>query len=224
MKQKLTETIEDYLKAIYEITITSERASTNRIADALCITPASVTGMIKKLSRMEPPLVEYRSHYGVTLTEQGHMKALEVIRRHRLLEMFLHQILGYEWDEVHAEADMLEHVISENFEERIAKVLGNPTHDPHGDPIPNEDLQLPLTRLIQLTALRPGQKAIIQRVNDSNSELLRYLSLLGLIPKTQLSILDYSPFDKNIHMQIIGNEKTIVLGPDISRQIFVEVI
>jgi DtxR family transcriptional regulator, Mn-dependent transcriptional regulator len=224
MKEKLTKTIEDYLKAIYEITKTSERASTNQIAESLCITPASVTGMIKKLSSLEPPLVEYRSHYGVILTEEGQMKALEVIRHHRLLEMFLHQILGYEWDEVHAEADMLEHVISEDFEERIAKVLGNPTHDPHGDPIPDEDLQLPLTRLIQLTALRPGQEAIIQRVNDSNSELLRHLSLLGLIPKTKLSILDYSPFDKNIHIRILGNEKTIVLGPDITRKIYVEII
>jgi len=137
--------------------------------------------------------------------------------------MFLHQILGYEWDEVHAEADRLEHVISEDFEDRIAKVLGDPAYDPHGDPIPSKELNLPETNTKQLLSLRPGQKATIQRVSDSNSELLRYLSNQGLIPKAQITILEYSPFDRNIHLQVNGTNESIVLGPDITRQIFVEI-
>jgi DtxR family Mn-dependent transcriptional regulator len=225
MEEKITQTVEDYLKVIYEITTTEQRASTNQIAETLGITPASVTGMIKKLAETEPPLVDYQRHHGVTLTEKGVDKALEVIRHHRLLEMFLHQILGYDWDEVHTEADRLEHFISEEFEERIAQVLGNPMYDPHGHPIPTRDLKLPESKAQQLSLLRPGQKAMISKVNDSNSDLLRYLSDLGLIPKANIIILDYSPFDKNIQLQVVdGERKPIVLGPDITRQIFVEIL
>ena len=136
MRENLTQPIEDYLKVIYEITRQQPRASTNQIADALKITPASVTGMVKKLSETNPPLLKYQRHHGVELTKQGEMVALEILRHHRLLEMFLHQILGYDWDEVHVEADRLEHFISEKFEERISQALGDPSHDPHGDPIP----------------------------------------------------------------------------------------
>ena len=225
MEEKITQTVEDYLKVIYEITTTEKRASTNQIAEALGITPASVTGMIKKLAETDPPLVEYQRHHGVTLTKTGVDKALEVIRHHRLLEMFLHQILGYDWDEVHSEADRLEHFISEEFEERVAQVLGNPSHDPHGHPIPTRDLKLPESKSQQLSLLRPGQKAVLRRVNDNNSDLLRYLRDLGLIPKAKIAILDYSPFDKNIQLQVLDRErKPVVLGPDITRQIFVEVI
>jgi len=224
MPEKLTQTIEDYLKVIYEITSISERASTNQIAEAMDITPASVTGMIKRLSTINPPLVNYRKHHGVILTESGLLKALEVIRHHRLIEMFLHQILGYQWDEVHAEADILEHAISEELEERIAKVLGDPTHDPHGDPIPTRDLQIPSTRWIQLSTVTSKQKAIIQRVNDSSPELLRYLSKLGLTPNTKILVMRYSPFDKNLEIQVSGRGKNIVIGPDISRQIYVNIL
>jgi len=224
MTDKLTQTIEDYLKVIYEITLTSERANTNQIAEAMNITPASVTGMIKRLSKNDPPLVDYQSHHGVILTDTGLLKALEVIRHHRLIEMFLHQILDYKWDEVHAEADILEHSISEELEERIAIVLGDPTHDPHGDPIPTRDLKLPSTRWIQLSTVTSEQKAIIQRVNDSSPELLRYLSQIGLTPNTEITVLRYSPFDKNLEIQVSEREKSIVIGPDISRQIYVRII
>ncbi len=171
----ITYAIEDYLKTIYDLTVSHERASTNQIADALEIKPASVTGMVKKLSRSEPPLVDYQKHRGVALTPEGEKVALETIRHHRLLETFLHEILGYDWDTVHDEADRLEHVISEEFEERIDRALGEPTHDPHGDPIPTRDLKMPSHASTRLCDLRAGQQAVVQRVPDTNPELLRYL-------------------------------------------------
>ncbi|MGB6422377.1 MAG: metal-dependent transcriptional regulator, partial [Anaerolineales bacterium] len=134
MDEKITHTVEDYLKTIYDITSTLDRASTNQLAESLGVAPASVTGMLKKLAEIEPTIVDYQRHRGVALTPEGEKMALEVIRHHRLIEMFLQQILGYKWDEVHGEADRLEHVISEEFEERISKALGDPSHDPHGDP------------------------------------------------------------------------------------------
>ncbi len=144
MRTNLTQTIEDYLKSIYELTRSGQRASTNQLALYLGVTPASVSEMIKKLAESQPSLVDYQKHHGVILTQDGERIALEILRHHRLLEMYLHQVLGYGWDEVHDEADRLEHVISEEFEERIAQALGNPQRDPHGDPIPTRDFQLPL--------------------------------------------------------------------------------
>ena len=176
MRENLTRVIEDYLKTIYVLTASSERASTNQIAERMDVTPASVTNMIQKLAETDPPLLEYRKHRGVKLTAEGERNALEIIRHHRLLEMFLHQTLGYSWDEVHEEADRLEHVISEEMEERIAASLGNPQHDPHGDPIPTRELQLPETDEVALSLLRPPQEGYVKRVSDSDPELLRYLS------------------------------------------------
>jgi DtxR family Mn-dependent transcriptional regulator len=224
MRDQLTHTIEDYLKIIYEITTTDQRASTNQIAIALDVTPASVTGMIKKLSSTNPPLLEYQSHRGVILTPEGEKVALEILRHHRLLEMFLHQILGYEWDQVHSEADRLEHVISEEFEERIAQALGNPSHDPHGDPIPTRDLSMPDSPSLKLSGLRTGQCARIHRVANEDPELLRHLSNLGLRPGIELEILDYSPYDGILTLRVLPDQPSIVLGPTITNQIYIEVI
>lgn len=221
MRKSLTPPIEDYLKTIYTITRSHERATTNQIAEALKVTPASVTGMIKKLSRMNPPLVGYQRHRGVILTPYGNQAALEILRHHRLLELFLHQILGFDWDEVHEEADRLEHVISEEFEERLASALGNPSIDPHGDPIPNRELQMPETSNRMLVDLRPPQQAVISRVASADAELLRYLSSRGLMPQARLRVLEYSPFDHNLTIRISGQEQVIVLGPQITRQIYV---
>jgi DtxR family Mn-dependent transcriptional regulator len=222
MQEYLTQTVEDYLKAIYKITATYERASTNQIAESLGVAPASVTGMIKKLSKLDPPLLNYKRHNGVVLTPDGEKIALEIIRHHRLIEMFLHETLGYRWDEVHEEADRLEHVISEEFEERIAAALGDPVHDPHGDPIPSRDLFMPDTSFHPLSKSRTGQGATILRVRDENPELLRYLSDRGVIPQARLTILDYSPFDENVSLLVEGQEQPIVLGPKITKEIFVE--
>jgi DtxR family Mn-dependent transcriptional regulator len=188
------------------------------------VTPASVTNMIQKLAATNPPLLDYRKHRGVKLTPEGEKVALEIIRHHRLLEMFLHQTLGYSWDEVHDEADRLEHVISEELEERIASSLGDPQHDPHGDPIPTRELHLPESSEVSLRLLRPAQKALVKRVRDSDPELLRYLSEMGVKPEARLQILDYSPFDNNLRVQIEGESKSVVLGPRVTSQVFVEIV
>lgn len=224
MTDNLTHTIEDYLKVVYEITTTQSRASTNQIAMILNITPASVTGMIKKLSKTNPPLLDYQSHRGVVLTPEGEQIALEVLRHHRLLESFLHQILGYGWDEVHAEADRLEHVISEEFEERIAEALGNPSHDPHGDPIPTRELRMPESPSMKLSELRIGQCAVIHRVASEDSEILRHLSNLGLKPGVDVEILDFSPYDGNLTIEITSENTSLVLGPSITDLIYIEML
>ncbi len=216
---QITQAIEDYLKAIYELTLTEGRASTNQLADRLGVTPASVTGMVQKLALATPPLIDYHKHRGVALTSAGEKVALEVIRHHRLLELFLQEKLGYTWDEVHAEADRLEHVISEDFEERMAQALGNPSHDPHGEPIPTRDLQVPATAVARLSDLRPPEMATIERVDASDGDLLRYLSEIGLVPQAQVKALDFSPFDGNLTLQIQGQAR--VLGPIITRQVYI---
>ena len=223
MRENLTHVIEDYLKTIYDLTADQERASTNQIAERMGVTPASVTNMIQKLAATDPPLLEYRKHRGVELTEDGKKVALEIIRHHRLLEMFLHQTLGYTWDEVHDEADRLEHVISEEFEERIAESLGNPSTDPHGDPIPTRDLRIPKSPVKTLSELRPGQHAVVNRVRDSDPDLLRYLSDLGLIPGAKVTVLDFSPFDDNLRLRVADQDKAVVLGPSVTSQVFVEI-
>ena len=223
MRETFTQSIEDYLKAIYELTQKDGRASTTQLAEYLDVTPASVTGMIKKLSALTPPLLEYRKHRGVVLTAKGRSIALEIIRHHRLLELFLHDVLEYPWDEVDEEADRLEHFISEKFEERIAQALGNPEYDPHGDPIPTKDLSLPSTTSIPLSTLRPGQSATIKRVRDNDSELLKYLEGIGVVPETKISISEFSEFDGNLHININKSEGVEVLGPKITNQIFVEI-
>jgi len=135
MMRQTTQAAEDYLKAIYQITRGGERASTNAVAEVMGVTPASATGMIQRLASEQPPLLRYEKNHGASLTSEGEQIALEVIRHHRLLETFLQEKLGYSWDEVHEEADRLEHVISEQLEERIAHSLGDPHYDPHGDPM-----------------------------------------------------------------------------------------
>jgi DtxR family Mn-dependent transcriptional regulator len=220
MRKRYSQSTQDYLKSIYYLTENGSSASTNDLSKWLNLAPASITGMLKKLASAEPPLVNYRKHQGVKLTEVGERAALEVIRHHRLLETWLVQTLGYKWDEVHEEACRLEHVISEEFENRIAAALGNPVRDPHGDPIPSPDLLMPRDESKPLSSLRPGQKAIVIRVNASDPELLRYLDDLGFIPQAQLEVSDYSPFDGNLTLDLAGRE--VVLGISITTNIFVE--
>jgi len=220
MEQTLTISTQDYLKNIYELTENGESASTNALAKKLSIKPASVTGMVQKLASAKPALVEYHKHQGVTLTKDGKKAALEVIRHHRLLEAWLVQTLGYSWDEVHAEAERLEHVISEDLERRIAAAMGHPLRDPHGELIPTADLKMPLDVSTPLSALRPNQIAIIQRVKAADTDLLRYLESLGLVPGAQIEIKDYSPFDHNLTIKV--GRKSAVLGLNITSKIFVK--
>ena len=219
MAQELSVSIQDYLKNIYELTENGESASTTALAKKLNISAPSVTGMIQKLACANPALVEYQKHQGVTLTGEGKKVALEVIRHHRLLEAWLVQTLGYSWDEVHEEAEKLEHVISEDFEGRIAAAMGHPGRDPHGELIPTADLKMPSDDSTPLSVLRPGQSAIVQSVKAADSDLLRYLSGLGLVPGTEIEVREYSPFDHNLTVKV--GRKIIVLGNSITTKIHV---
>jgi len=221
MPKPVTKSAQDYLKRIYELTENGALASTNDLARELDIKPASVTGMIQKLAAEKPALVEYQKHQGVTLTPTGKRAALEVIRHHRLLETWLVQTLGYSWDEVHEEAERLEHVISEDFERRIAAALGNPTRDPHGELIPTADLKMPLDDTTPLSSLRPNQTATIQRVLAADPDLLRHLDSLGLTPGIEIEVTEYSAFDNNLTVKV--GRKSNVLGLNITTKIFVEV-
>jgi len=223
MTEPLTQTIQDYLKTIYDLSESNGSASTTALAARLGIAPASVTGMVQKLATINPPLVDYRKHQGATLTPAGKRAALEVIRHHRLIETYLVETLGYTWDEVHAEADRLEHVISEDFEARIAAVLGNPTRDPHGELIPTIELTMPADETLPLSALRPPQKAVIVRVRADDSALLRHLESLGLIPGAEVEAAGYSPFDQNVSLRVEKRPTPIVVGIAISSRIFIQI-
>jgi len=223
MENQLTEPTQDYLKAIYELSRNHRIAGTNDLAGKLGVSPASVTGMIQRLASSKPPLVNYRKHQGVTLTKSGERAALEVIRHHRLLETYLVENLGYSWDEVHNEAERLEHVISEEFESRIAKLLGNPIRDPHGEPIPTSDLKMPDDSSVTLNDLRPEQQATVSRVHAEDPHFLRYAKELGLVPGAQIKVIGFSDYDQNSSVEI-NHQKAIVVGNPITNRIFVEVI
>ncbi len=222
MPENMTQSIQDYLKRIYELNENGGAASTNDLANRLNIAPASVTGMLQKLANSTPPLVIYKKHQGVTLTANGEKAALEVIRHHRLLETFLVNTLGYSWDEVHCEADKLEHVISEDFEARMAKALGNPTRDPHGELIPTADLTMPADESCPLASLRAGEAATVRRVSDDDPALLRHLRQIGVVPEVKIIVKNYSEFDGNLTLQVEGQQSNIVLGMAITTQVFVE--
>jgi DtxR family Mn-dependent transcriptional regulator len=222
MSESLTDSIQDYLKIIYELTVSGEAASTTALAERLGIAPGSVTGMLQKLSSVRPALVSYQKYQGVTLTDAGRRAALKVIRHHRLIEAWLVQSLGYAWDEVHNEAERLEHVISEDFEMRIAAALGHPQRDPHGEPIPSVELVMPVDESIPLSALQPDQQAVVRRVHARDRALLRHLEELGLMPGTRMKVLEVSPFDQVMQIQIYGQNETLVLGLAITSRVFVE--
>ena len=222
MPETLTQSIQDYLKQIYELNENGVTASTTKLAGRLNVAPASVTGMLQKLAAARPALVHYKKHRGATLTKVGERAALEVIRHHRLLETYLVSILGYSWDDVHEEANQLEHVISEDFETRIAAALGNPTRDPHGAPIPNEDLSMPVSGTSRLSSLRTNETATVIRVPDGDPNLLRHLQEVGILPEVKVTGLDYSELDGNLTLQVEGREEKVVLGTAITDLIFIE--
>lgn len=222
MENTITSSTQDYLKAIYELVSENGEASTSTIAARRGIAPASVTGMLQRLAASNPPLVVYHKHQGVTLTPEGERLALEVIRHHRLIETYLVAALGYTWDTVHEEACRLEHVISEDFERRIAAALGDPVRDPHGELIPTPELAMPADESLPLSSLRPPQKALILRVRADDAELLRHLKELDLVPGAELEAVAYSPFDQNLHITVDG-KAALVVGLPITSRIFVQV-
>ncbi|GIV84663.1 MAG: transcriptional regulator [Candidatus Roseilinea sp.] len=182
----LSESAQDYLKAIYSLRYENARATTNALAARLNVTAASVTGMLKKLAELK--LVFYEPYQGATLTPAGEKIALEVIRHHRLIELYLTEAMGYSWDQVHAEADRLEHAISEEFEDRISTLLGHPTVDPHGDPIPTKDGEIATSSRDTLDTIAEGSRVRIERVRDEDPALLREVADLGLMPQTVITI------------------------------------
>ena len=184
-----TESVDDYLKAILELGgVKEERVTSNSLAQHLGVRAASVTGMLQKLAAQQPPFVKYEKHHGARLTATGKMRALEVLRHHRLLERFLHDVLDYSWDEVHDEAERLEHFISERLEDRIAAKLGDPETDPHGHLIPERNGELPVREEVLLSKWACGVPAVISSVSDRDGAALREMTRLGLKPGVAIKV------------------------------------
>lgn len=213
----LSHNIEDYLKTIYLLT-RADAASTSDIASQLDVNPASVTGMLKKLD--DAGLVRYESYKGVTLTHAGRKVALEIIRHHRLIETYLAEALGYRWDEVHDEAERLEHHISEDFEDRIAKLLGDPKYDPHGDPIPSKEGKMPPDVSERLSDADVTDTVIIRRVASHDSDLLRQLSDQGITLGTQLKVVQRNEADNVLTVKV--GRSTIELKFNWCENIFIQ--
>jgi DtxR family transcriptional regulator, Mn-dependent transcriptional regulator len=212
--------VEDYAKAIYALELREgEAVSTNALAERLGVTAASASGMVKRLGELG--LVEHQPYRGVSLTEDGRRVALEVMRHHRLLELYLVRSLDVPWDRVHEEAEVLEHVLSEELEELIAAKLGDPTHDPHGDPIPTRELTIEEGTTQSLQSLQVGMRGRFVRVSDSDPEMLRFLSERGIAPGDELEVVDKQPFDGPLFVSFGGEVQ--VLGGALARAMRVEV-
>jgi DtxR family Mn-dependent transcriptional regulator len=212
-----TESIENYLKAIYEIQREKGKVSTNALSEKLGVAPASVTSMIKKLS--EKKLLTHKRYQGVKLTQSGQKIALEVIRHHRLIELYLAEALGVPWDQVHEEAEKWEHVLSEDLEDRMDAALGHPTRDPHGSPIPSRDGTIIELDSIPLADMRPGQYGEVAEVSDHDPNLLRYIGKMGLYPKTKVKVVSVEPFSGPITLKV--GDARHVLGAEAAQYVFI---
>jgi len=215
-----SQAVQDYAKAIYALELREgEAVSTNALADRLGVTAASASGMVKRLDELG--LVEHQPYRGVSLTENGRRVALEVMRHHRLLELYLVKSLGVPWDRVHQEAEVLEHVLSEELEELIAAKLGDPTHDPHGDPIPTRDLTIEEGSTVSLQTLKVGDRGTFTRVSDSDPEMLRFLAERGIAPGDRLEVVEKQPFDGPLFVRF--GDHVHVLGGALAQAMRVEV-
>jgi DtxR family transcriptional regulator, Mn-dependent transcriptional regulator len=214
----VSESAQDYLKAIWKLERTGDM-STTALADALSVSPASATAMLKKLATLG--LVDHERYHGATLTPAGERMALEVVRHHRLLELYLMEALGLSWDQVHEEAERLEHHLSDELESRIDRALGFPTRDPHGDPIPSPELLLQSDEMVCLSDLEAGSMTVVRRVPDGDPELLRYLATLGLVPAEEVKVVDRAPFDGPVTVEVRGTRHAI--GRSLAAQIEVGV-
>jgi DtxR family Mn-dependent transcriptional regulator len=213
------EAIEDYAKAIHALSTREPGpVSTSALAERLDVSPGTVTAMLKRMDTIG--LVRHEPYRGVELTEAGERMALEVIRHHRLLESFLAEALGMPWDRIHDEAEVLEHYISEDLEERIAAALGDPRHDPHGDPIPSRELVIDKTPGIPLTALEPGAESRFARVSDARPEMLRFLDERSIRPGVTLRLVRREPFGGALVVSVEGVEHSV--GPDLAERMQVD--
>jgi DtxR family transcriptional regulator, Mn-dependent transcriptional regulator len=211
----LTRSVEDYLKAIYHLSNQGGFASTSDIAGMLDVAPPSVSGMVKRLS--ETGLIEHVPYRGVQLTAQGRRAALKMIRRHRILELFLTQQLGYDWGGVHAEAEQLEHAASDELIERIAGALGNPQYDPHGDPIPTAGGEIEEAELVSLAEAPVGAKLELRQVGTQDAARLRYFGDQGLTPGVLLSVTERQPFNGPTSIALVPSGEARVVGLEMAR-------
>ncbi len=211
---RLTRSVEDYLKAIYGASRDGQ-ASTSEIAQLLDLSPASVSGMLKRLA--EQDLIEHRPYKGVVLTDTGLEAALRVVRRHRLIESYLVDVLGFSWDNVHEEAERLEHAVSDLLIERMAEALGNPEFDPHGDPIPGPDGTMATIDSVALTEIAPGTSVELCRVTTGDPEQLRYLASLGLTVGARIVVDSQAPFRGPVTITMQGGSR--VVGHQLARQL-----
>jgi DtxR family Mn-dependent transcriptional regulator len=212
--------VEDYLKAIYNLCGADQTASTSAIADKLGIAAGSVTGMIKRLA--DQGLVEHMPYYGARLTVAGERQAISLIRRHRILEMFLVQVLGYTWDRVHEEAERLEHAVSDDLIDRMAHVLGSPTVDPHGAPIPASGKAFVDRQYPTLDKLDVGCSAVLRRVRDEDPAALRYLAELNMMPGTEVTLTERGPFNGPLYIRV--GEKNHVVSSELAQSVQVEML
>lgn len=213
----LSQSIEDYIKSIYKLQELHASVTTNDLAKRMNVSAASATNMVKKLAEMN--LAEHTSYKGVTLTEAGRKIALEIVRHHRLLELYLQQALGYTWDKVHEEAEHLEHHISEEFEDKINDFLGNPQYDPHGDPIPSRDGTIPIISNNSLADAEEGHEYILQRVAEEAPDFLRYVGGLGLFPNVRFMLLGKEPFKGPLRLSV--NNENKIIGYETATKLFV---
>jgi len=216
----------DYLAAIYKLDKKHDRVTTGALATRMSVSAAAASSMLKRLE--EGNFAERSNADGITLTEQGRLAALQLIRRHRLLEVFLIQVMGYSWDQVDVEAHALQHSVSAAFEERMDKLCGYPTHCPHGDPIPSKDGTMPVEELVSLLHLEPNKTGCIRRVATDDSRILRYLTRLGLIPGTAISLQEIAPFNGPVTIERLdgppqlGEESRQIVGHELAGLLFVE--
>ena len=211
----LSRSVEDYLKVIYHLTEGGESASTTAIAEALDLAAPSVSGMTKRLA--EAGLAEHQPYKGVTLTRDGRQAALRMLRRHRIIETYLVSHLGYTWDNVHDEAEKLEHAVSEDLVERMSRALGDPHFDPHGDPIPAADGRIIDVTTIPLPDIADGESVTISRVDTGSAERLRWLAGAGLVPGARVKMLDHQPFNGPVTVALDGARR--VVGRDLAMQL-----
>jgi DtxR family transcriptional regulator, Mn-dependent transcriptional regulator len=217
--RRTNEGAQNYAKAIYQLQGRGEEpVHTSAVAERLGVTPASASGMLKRLA--DEGLVAYEPYHGARLTNQGERLALEVIRHHRLLELFLAEVLGMPWDRVHEEAEVLEHHISEDLEELIAAKLGQPARDPHGDPIPSRELAISDDDTVALSEMEPGQAGVFARVSDRDASMLRYLAARGIQPGAKLTVEEREPFGGPLAVEIGGD--THQLGPELAQRMRVK--
>lgn len=212
----LSPAVEDYLKAIFNLQEQSPTVATTDIARAMGVSAASVTGMIKRLARMN--LVVHESYKGVQLTPAGEKVALEIIRHHRLLETYLKDVMGYSWAEMHQEAEHLEHHISETFEDRIDALLGYPTHDPHGHPIPTRDLKLTRTNTLSLEEAEVDKQYVIRHLSDADVAILDFIERVGLMPGRRVQVVSLE--EGHVTVSIEGTMQT--LAPKVAGSIHVD--